>query len=446
MKIRISLVDSEPEIWRLLEINPSLTLDTVHDVIQTAVGWRGSHLHAFSDANPNTQLLNGKTSRRWLPQSLLEDSVEDLPETEWTLGGVLTAKTGPLFYVYDFGDGWTHSLEFAGSIPAPDGAPRARLVAGARRGPLEDSGGIHGYQGLLKALADPSHTDHREAKDWTAWTTGPWTEFNPDALKIDVVNDALQHLLTENPCTGAKAPAIQDMFQRMPLGIRREFLSHLAAAQVESPALVEADDAEAMVAPYLWLVRRIGTGGLSLTQAGWLPPAVVQGAMSELGWDASWIGKANREDLTTPILRLRENARQLGLIRKLKGKLVLSAAVKPLLDRPVDLWLFIARSLAVRHRHDSEQDAALLLLLEIAAGRRTVWKDCVKSVAYGLEALGWTTRSGDGLPLDSVEDLLRAPRGVLADLGIFHYRGGREVIPVTVRTQAQAFARAALQT
>jgi hypothetical protein len=33
---------------------------------------------------------------------------------------------------------------------------------GARRGPLEDSGGLPGYEEMMDALADPSHPDHAE--------------------------------------------------------------------------------------------------------------------------------------------------------------------------------------------------------------------------------------------------------------------------------------------
>ncbi|MDF2049578.1 hypothetical protein [Arthrobacter sp. Cr_A7] len=45
LQVKVWIVGSEPAIWRLLEIAPSLTLDEIHGVIQTAVGWRDSHLH-----------------------------------------------------------------------------------------------------------------------------------------------------------------------------------------------------------------------------------------------------------------------------------------------------------------------------------------------------------------------------------------------------------------
>jgi hypothetical protein len=157
----------------------------------------------------------------------------------------------------------------------------------------------------------------------------------------------------------------------MPPALRREFRSYLHAAGLDGPATVEADVAETMTAPYLWLTRRIGPDGLSLTAAGRLPSTVVREAMTELDWAKDWIGKANREDQTLPVLQLRESAQRLGLIRKIKGRLVLTSAAKRLLDDPAGLWVFLAQSIAHRHRHDSERDATLLLLLEVAAGKRT---------------------------------------------------------------------------
>ncbi len=198
-----------------------------------------------------------------------------------------------------------------------------------------------------------------------------------------------------------------------------------------------------MTAPYLWLIRRIGSDGLSLTAAGWLPPTVVRDAMTALGWEKDWIGKANREDQTLPVLQLRESAQRLGLIRKIKGKLVITSAAKRLLDDPGGLRLFLARAVVHRHRHDSERDATLLLLLEIAAGKRTAWDDYLEAVAFGLSTLGWSTGPGAELDPRTIRGLLSNTREVLLNLGIVDDRRGLEANIVT--PQAQAFARAALQ-
>ncbi|MCY1676503.1 plasmid pRiA4b ORF-3 family protein [Pseudarthrobacter sp. SL88] len=452
LQLRVSIVGSEPAIWRFLEIDPFLTLDRVHEVLQTAVGWRDSHLHSFTDTDPYVRLrpVNGhvREPRRWVPLDLLEDNDDDLPETDWTLGQVLTPESDPLFYEYDFGDGWIHRLELTGTLPRPTNAPRARLVDGARRAPLEDSGGIYGYHDLLDALADPGHEKHTDLQAWVAWTAGPWQEFDPEQLDINAVNKELALLFTAPtaPTATEHRPGseslTQELTNRMPPGLRREFRSYLHAAGLDGPATVEADVAAAMTVPYLWLTRRIGSEGLSLTAAGWLPPAVVREAMTELNWAKDWIGKANREDQTLPVLQLRESAQRLGLIRKVKGRLVLTSAAKQLLDDPEGLWLFLARAVAHRHRHDSERDATLLLLLEVAAGKRTSWADYLDAVSFGLGALGWRTRAGAELEPNTVQALLVDSREVLLNLGIFDDRFGLEAN--TLKAPGQAFARAAL--
>lgn len=449
LQLRVSIVGSEPAIWRLLEIDPFLALDRVHEVIQTAVGWRDSHLHSFTDTDPFVRLraVNGhvREPRRWVPLDLLEDNDGDLPEKDWTLGQVLTPESG-LFYEYDFGDGWIHRLELTGTLPAPTNGPRARLVDGARRAPLEDSGGIYGYHDLLDALADPCHEKHNDLQAWVAWTAGPWQEFDPEHLDFNAVNKELALLFNAPTATEHRPESeslTQELANRMPPGLRREFRAYLHAAGLDGTATVEADVAETMTAPYLWLTRRIGSEGLSLTAAGWLPPAVVREAMTVLDGAKDWIGKANREDQTLPVLQLRESAQRLGLIRKIKGRLVLTTAAKRLLHDPAGLWLFLVRAIAHRHRHDSERDATLLLLLEVAAGKRTQWADYLEAVSFGLEALGWRTHTGSDLEPNSVQALLGNSQEVLLNLGIFADRFGLQAN--TVETPGQAFARASLR-
>jgi len=43
--MRIDLMGVRPPIWRRIETNPDLTLDTFHMVIQVAFEWTDSHLH-----------------------------------------------------------------------------------------------------------------------------------------------------------------------------------------------------------------------------------------------------------------------------------------------------------------------------------------------------------------------------------------------------------------
>jgi hypothetical protein len=60
-------------------------------------------------------------------------------------------------------------LELVSRRPAGEATPPARLIDGARRGPLEDSGGFPGYEELLDAWL----TEHIRSTPttWRGWPT-----------------------------------------------------------------------------------------------------------------------------------------------------------------------------------------------------------------------------------------------------------------------------------
>ena len=114
-----------------------------------------------------------------------------------------------------------------------------------------------------------------------------------------------------------------------------------------------------MVRPYVWLLDRAGDEGIRLTRAGYLPPAHVEAAATELGLLEDWMGKGNREIQTLPVLHLRETATKMGLLRKHRGTLLFTAAGRKLRTDPVSLWSHLADAcrpdppIAARHRPGS---------------------------------------------------------------------------------------------
>ena len=48
--VRIELRDSDPLIWRQIEVPTSITLKVLHDIIQAAMGWFDYHLWEFTIA------------------------------------------------------------------------------------------------------------------------------------------------------------------------------------------------------------------------------------------------------------------------------------------------------------------------------------------------------------------------------------------------------------
>ncbi|WP_226758682.1 plasmid pRiA4b ORF-3 family protein [Arthrobacter sp. SO3] len=194
LEVRVGLVDSEPEIWRRFEIPGSLALNQVHLVVQEAFGWEDAHLHRFTTDDPFVPLrpICGEIPEvpQWLPRRDCEEPA-DRPEEDCSLEQLLALGLGAAFYEYDFGDSWLHRLELVSRRPADEDPPPAWLVDGARRGPLEDSGGFPGYEEIMDALADSSHPEHAEYSLCVAEITGSDEPFDPAFLDIPAVNRAL---------------------------------------------------------------------------------------------------------------------------------------------------------------------------------------------------------------------------------------------------------------
>jgi len=174
-----------------------MTLDQVHRVLQAAFDWEGMHLHRFTALEPFVGLrpVDGEIpdDLQWLPKQECLDP-DDRAEEDLSLEQLFALGSGVAYYEYDFGDSWLHRLELVSRRPVGEVAPQARLIDGARRGPLEDSGGLPGYEEIMDALADPSHPDHDEHSAWVADMTGSTEPFDPAFLDIADVNRTLVKL------------------------------------------------------------------------------------------------------------------------------------------------------------------------------------------------------------------------------------------------------------
>jgi hypothetical protein len=78
------------------------------------------------------------------------------------------------------------------------------------------------------------------------------------------------------------------------------------------------------------------------------------------------MGKANREEHTLPVLHLRQSAISMGLVRKHKGRLVLTKAGGSLAGQPRALWSHVVGKLPLGR--DYERHAGVAALLVLAAG------------------------------------------------------------------------------
>ena len=169
-RLKITLDEVKPVVLRRVEVPLTLRLDRLHLTIQAAMGWTNSHLYEIRAGDVGWSTL--------YPEADWPDDFLDARKAR--LGDVLEdVGTKTLKYLYDFGDGWEHTIKIERLIAPEPGILYPRLIEAKGRCPPEDIGGPWGYAELLEALADPSHERHRELKEWVA------DDFNPHVLDVD---------------------------------------------------------------------------------------------------------------------------------------------------------------------------------------------------------------------------------------------------------------------
>jgi hypothetical protein len=89
-------------------------------------------------------------------------------------------------YLYDFGDGWEHSVKIERIIPALPGVDPMSLIDATGACPPEDIGGPWGYQEFIEALADPNHERHEELIEW--WGSD---QFDADVIDKPTIEQTL---------------------------------------------------------------------------------------------------------------------------------------------------------------------------------------------------------------------------------------------------------------
>lgn len=177
-QITVTLLDIHPPIWRRIQ-TPDCTLETLHVVIQIAMGWENCHMHQF---------VVGKTCYG-IPDDEFGIGAETVDEAAVQLSQLAPPNKRKLrfIYEYDFGDGWRHEV-LVEKCPAPEpGAKFPRCVAGERAGPPEDIGGPWGYGELLEELKLPPR--QREHPFFESCE-----KLDPEKFSLDKINKSLAQL------------------------------------------------------------------------------------------------------------------------------------------------------------------------------------------------------------------------------------------------------------
>ncbi|MCY9784194.1 plasmid pRiA4b ORF-3 family protein [Nocardiopsis sp. EMB25] len=448
--VRAELAHTSPPLWRRLELASDLYLDEVHDILQAVFGWDDDHLHKFGKGGKR---FYDRATAHFLTPYDLEEGESGISEEQVRLDEVLERKGDRLLYLYDFGDCWELVLTLQETGPLTDATPRARCMDGRRPSPVEDCGGAPGYA-FWDAVNRPDHPHHEEAladfrahrdadEDPSYWAPVPFDRA--------AVNEALGRLFSEpgpageqrrtsGPGGGARlsGPVADLLVDASYVGEEDLLAAMVDRAGPDTPSEVDETTARRMVAPYAWLLDHAGTDGIPLTQAGYLRPASVEAAADVLGLRGTWVGKLNREDQTMPVRVLRETAQRMRLLRRYRGRLMVTPAGRKAATDPVALWAHLAERMPADEARFGRSHGGLLLLLVVAGGG----DDVLAGVGRALTALGWRDSDSDdgSLSRGAVLDMVRDSHDVLSFLGALEGRG-RDARPTA---KGKLFARAAL--
>ena len=191
-RLKITLDNVEPAVLRRVEVPLGIRLDRLHLTIQAAMGWTNSHLYElragdvgwstpYPDADWSGDFLDARKAR-------LGDVLEDV-------------GTKKLSYLYDFGDGWGHTIKVEQIADPKPGVLYPRLIEVSGRCPPEDCGGPWGYAELFEAIKAPTHERHAELMEWIG------DDFDPNADQAERLIAAVEALANKWSRKRAAKPA-----------------------------------------------------------------------------------------------------------------------------------------------------------------------------------------------------------------------------------------------
>jgi len=172
-EVQITLNDVKPAIWRDIIINSTITLPDFHKVIQTVIGWTNSHLHQFRVGDIAYSIPD-------------EDSLMTCIDYKGVLLSTVLKKEGDkIYYDYDYGDGWEHTIVL-NKIISSSSNKKPLCIDGERSCPPEDCGGPFGYNDLVKVLSNQKGKKYKELIEWLG------EEFDPEYFDKEAINELLK--------------------------------------------------------------------------------------------------------------------------------------------------------------------------------------------------------------------------------------------------------------
>lgn len=133
-----------------------------------------------------------------------------------------------------------------------------------------------------------------------------------------------------------------------------------ATSLIDPREPIEPVEAAQVLEPVTWLLESIGTSGVSLTAAGYLPTAIVKQAHAT-GFFEDYTASSREVDRPT-LFHLRQTLQSMRLLRLSKGHINVTKRAAQLLADPVRLWWFVCDSLPLETMQFTRECAVLEML------------------------------------------------------------------------------------
>jgi hypothetical protein len=184
LKIMLFEGHIQPPIWRRVTINGEKTLFDLHYVIQGAMGWQCSHLYAYYHADSSNKYPNRRNDS-YADLRLTGDEMDYKDDKLFKIKDIFKKVGDLMFYEYDFGDSWEHSIRLE-VITETDQDSKPACINGERNCPPEDCGGLPGYFELVEAVKNPKSQEAKEFREWLGET------YNPEKFNLKKANHDIE--------------------------------------------------------------------------------------------------------------------------------------------------------------------------------------------------------------------------------------------------------------
>ena len=190
-QFKMTLLETEPPIWRRIQVPESYTFYDLHVAIQDAMAWLDYHLHMFDIGVPPWPKGRIRIECPFCVEDIEEKDF--LLTTEIFLNDFIKKPGDHSLYTYDFGDNWQLDILLEQILPRKPKTNYPICLEGQLAGPLEDSGGVPGYYDCIRAIK--KRDDSEGLLTWV----GRWRpdQFDPKKVKFDSPRKRLQFALRD---------------------------------------------------------------------------------------------------------------------------------------------------------------------------------------------------------------------------------------------------------